>query len=40
MARLDLYHDLVKSALQNEGWDITHDPYRMKIEEVRYEIGI
>ncbi|MFN0033417.1 MAG: element excision factor XisH family protein [Saprospiraceae bacterium] len=40
MARLDLYHNLVKSALQNEGWLITHDPYRMKIEDVRYEIDL
>jgi hypothetical protein len=40
MARLDLYHNLVKSALQQEGWIITHDPYRMKIEDVKYEIDL
>ncbi len=40
MARLDLYHGLVKSALQQEGWRITHDPYRMKIEDVKYEIDL
>lgn len=27
MAR-DKYHDLVKNALVNEGWEITHDPFR------------
>jgi hypothetical protein len=26
MAR-DLFHDLVKQALINEGWTVTHDPY-------------
>ena len=23
----DIYHNLVKQALINEGWTITHDPY-------------
>ena len=27
MPSLDIYHDLVKTALQDEGWTITHDPY-------------
>ncbi|HHP7230553.1 MAG TPA: element excision factor XisH family protein [Xenococcaceae cyanobacterium] len=27
MPSLDIYHDLVKTALQTEGWTITHDPY-------------
>ena len=27
MPTLDIYHDLVKTALQAEGWTITHDPY-------------
>ena len=27
MPSLDIYHDLVKAALQTEGWKITHDPY-------------
>ena len=27
MPSLDIYHDLVKTALQAEGWTITHDPY-------------
>ncbi len=28
MAR-DKYHDLVKRALINDGWTITHDPLRL-----------
>ncbi len=27
MPSLDIYHNLVKTALQAEGWTITHDPY-------------
>ncbi|MEO6036787.1 MAG: XisH family protein, partial [Saprospiraceae bacterium] len=40
MAKHDLYHDLVKRALVNEGWIITHDPYLIKVEDVRYEIDL
>ena len=27
----DIFHDLVKQALTNEGWTITHDPYYLSI---------
>jgi hypothetical protein len=33
MAR-DLFHNQVKTALIKEGWEITHDPYSIKISEV------
>ncbi|MDY6937161.1 MAG: XisH family protein [Cyanobacteriota bacterium] len=26
----DLFHDTVKTALQKDGWCITHDPYRLR----------
>ena len=26
----DLFHDVVKSALQKDGWLVTHDPYQLK----------
>lgn len=29
MAAKDIYHDAVRKALENEGWEITHDPYRV-----------
>ena len=29
MAAKDIFHDLVKEALINEGWSITHDPYKI-----------
>ena len=40
MARQDLYHGVVKSALVKEGWTITHEPYLIKIEDVKYEIDM
>ncbi|NEO42318.1 MAG: fatty-acid oxidation protein subunit alpha [Moorea sp. SIOASIH] len=27
----DYYHDIVRNALQKDGWTITHDPYRLKL---------
>ena len=30
----DLYHNVVKNALINEGWTVTHDPYPLKIGSV------
>ncbi len=39
MAR-DFYHQKVKNALIKDGWLITHDPYKIKIEEVQYEIDL
>lgn len=27
----DIYHKLVKAALENEGWIITHDPYYLSV---------
>ncbi|NCJ05777.1 fatty-acid oxidation protein subunit alpha [Synechococcales cyanobacterium C] len=41
MAR-DLFHNQVKTALIKEGWEITHDPYSIKISEaikVQIDLG-
>lgn len=27
----DYYHDVVRNALEKDGWTITHDPYRLKL---------
>ena len=35
MSAKDTFHDLVRSALESEGWVITHDPYRMTIGKRR-----
>lgn len=31
MPAKDFYHDLVYQLLQSDGWQITHDPYHMRI---------
>jgi hypothetical protein len=28
----DIYHQLVKDALVQDGWNITHDPYYLDID--------
>ena len=33
MARLDKYHLNVKIALENDGWEVTHDPYVLKLKD-------
>ncbi|MDZ8055783.1 MAG: XisH family protein [Aulosira sp. ZfuVER01] len=34
MSARDKFHDLVKSALQKDGWRITHDPLLIRIEGI------
>lgn len=33
----DIFHDAVRSALEKEGWNITADPYRVKILGVQHD---
>ncbi len=40
MARRDAYHDVVKSALEKDGWTITHDPLRLVAGGVRAYIDL
>jgi hypothetical protein len=35
MARLDLIHNPVKTALIKDGWQITDDPFKIEYEEVK-----
>jgi hypothetical protein len=39
MAR-DIFHDLVKTGLQAEGWMITADPYRLEFDRVKFEVDL
>ena len=32
MSAKDLFHELVKESLLEEGWKVTHDPYRIELE--------
>jgi XisH protein len=36
----DIFHDAVKSALEKDGWLITHDPYAFELGEVSFRIDL
>lgn len=40
MLARDKYHDAVRSALESDGWKITHDPYYLEFEGVTYNIDL
>jgi len=40
MARKDAYHDIAKSALEKDGWIITHEPLRLVVDEVGIQIDL
>ena len=40
MSAKDTFHELVKTALQNQGWTITHDPYRIDLGFVDFYIDL
>ncbi len=37
MSARDLFHDIVKKALQQDGWTITHDPYALSADNIDQE---
>lgn len=36
----DLFHEVVKVALQKEGWEITHDPYTVNAFDTTFNIDL
>lgn len=40
MSARDLFHDIVKTALQQEGWQITHDPYALSTDDFDLAIDL
>ena len=40
MPARDLFHDLVKTALEKEGWLVTHDPYHIDLGFVDFYIDL
>jgi len=40
MARPDKFHDAAKSALEKDGWTITHDPYNLRFNGKDFPIDI
>ncbi|MBP0015143.1 MAG: hypothetical protein J7545_15230 [Roseofilum sp. SBFL] len=40
MPARDLFHELVRTALEHEGWTITHDPYPIDLGVVDFYIDL
>jgi XisH protein len=40
MPAKDVFHELVRTALENEGWTITHDPYHIDLGFVDFYIDL
>ena len=40
MSAKDVFHNVVKHALQKEGWQITHDPFAIKVGPVEMAIDL
>jgi hypothetical protein len=40
MPAKDMFHQLVRTALENEGWTITHDPYHIDLGFVDFYIDL
>ncbi len=36
----DKFHNVVKNALEKDGWNITADPYEINIDDVDFEIDL
>jgi XisH protein len=36
----DRFHDVVRAALEKEGWKITADPYEITVDDVDFEIDL
>ena len=40
MSRRDLFHDVVRQALEKDGWQITHDPLRFDVGDYKVAIDL
>ncbi len=36
----DRFHNIVRNALEKEGWNITADPYEVNVDDVDFEIDL
>ena len=36
----DRFHDVVRTALEKEGWKITADPYEINVDDIDFEIDL
>ncbi|MDM8537043.1 element excision factor XisH family protein [Desulfobacterales bacterium HSG17] len=40
MPAKDIFHDIVKTALEKAGWKITHDPYSVRFGEIDFFVDL
>lgn len=40
MPAKDIFHQVVRRVLEQEGWKITHDPYRLEYEDVKMAVDL
>lgn len=40
MPAKDIFHQVVRRVLEQEGWEITHDPYRLEYEDVKMAVDL
>lgn len=40
MPQKDSYHDSVRNALEKDGWTITHDPFTIRLEDVKFYVDL
>ena len=40
MSARDNFHNCVRTALEKDGWTITHDPLRIKVDEIEFYMDL
>lgn len=40
MPQQDAYHEQVRKALEKDGWEITHDPLTIRLEDVKFYVDL
>jgi hypothetical protein len=40
MSKQDAYHSQVRKALENDGWTVTHDPFTIRLEDVKFYVDL
>jgi len=40
MPQQDAYHSSVRKALEKDGWTVTHDPFTIRLEDVKFYVDL
>jgi len=40
MPAKDIFHESVRNALEKDGWNITHDPLHLKVDDIEFFIDL